>query len=70
MENSQIKKTYEDILRLKEQQPDSSQILKSVIQLKELVDNAIFLYSKICIENIGKSPQAIKKLIHNIGLRF
>ena len=42
MENSQIKKTYEDILRLKEQQPDSSQILKSVIQLKELVDNAIF----------------------------
>jgi hypothetical protein len=42
MESSQIKKTYEDILRLKEQQPDSSQILKSVIQLKELVDNAIF----------------------------
>jgi hypothetical protein len=41
MENSQIKVTYNEIIKLKEEQPNSSQILKSIIRLKELIDNAI-----------------------------
>jgi hypothetical protein len=41
MEISQIKETYNEILKLKEEQPNSSLILKSIIHLKELVDNSI-----------------------------